>query len=165
MLGLLQGDEGSDTEARIRASIVRLKRELAVKTILVVEDNRDFAEMLQSLLTVYGNFDESQVTIADSSSEALDKLSTQSVSYIILDVNLPDQNGYELYEELIDQKLITEEQRIIFLSGDLNGQMMSTKHVKDKNNIFFLDKTCEPEQLMKKLKLYFKDPDFHASSA
>lgn len=62
------------------------------KKVLVVEDCSDTIELLRKGLTLLGW----NVVLARSGQEALNKLACNSPSVILLDVRMPEMNGFEL---------------------------------------------------------------------
>jgi CheY-like chemotaxis protein len=72
----------------------------ANKHILVIEDDEDAAELLQLFLSHLGH----TVTTQYSGAEALQAAENQRFDHILMDLTLPDYNGYDLASEL-KQKL------------------------------------------------------------
>jgi CheY-like chemotaxis protein len=64
--------------------------------VLVVEDNRDSAESLRRLLEICGY----TVTVAESAMEGLETAQRIVPDVILLDIGLPDSDGFALAEEL-----------------------------------------------------------------
>ncbi len=62
------------------------------KKILIVEDFCDLRELLGTLLTAWGW----NPILAESGRDALDKLNHETPSVILMDMGLPDMNGFEL---------------------------------------------------------------------
>jgi PAS domain S-box-containing protein len=62
------------------------------RRILVVDDNRDAAETLAELLTMLGN----EVTVALDGTSAVDRVKQIGPDVVLLDIGLPDINGYEV---------------------------------------------------------------------
>ena len=60
--------------------------------ILVVDDNRDILDLVQRVLQTYGH----EVVIARDGLEALQQESTSQPDLIVLDVNLPTLDGWEV---------------------------------------------------------------------
>jgi PAS domain S-box-containing protein len=60
--------------------------------ILVVDDNRDAAETLAELLTMLGN----EVAVALDGTSAVDRVKQFRPDVVLLDIGLPDVNGYEV---------------------------------------------------------------------
>ena len=63
---------------------------LADRRILVVEDNRDAAEMLRQILLSSGY----EVTIAHSAQEGLESARRLEPHVVLCDIGLPDSDGY-----------------------------------------------------------------------
>jgi len=71
--------------------------------ILVVDDNPDNQEILSRRLQYQGY----QTVLADSGAEALNKLAQDSFDLVLLDVMMPDMNGYEVLQRMkVDSALI-----------------------------------------------------------
>jgi signal transduction histidine kinase/CheY-like chemotaxis protein len=66
------------------------------RRVLVVDDNRDAAESLALLLKVMGN----ETAIAHLGAEALEKAEAFGPDLVILDIGLPDLDGYEVCRRL-----------------------------------------------------------------
>jgi len=60
--------------------------------ILVVDDNRDILDLVERVLLTYGH----EVVLARDGLEALQQDSTSSPDLIVLDVNLPTLDGWEV---------------------------------------------------------------------
>jgi len=60
--------------------------------ILVVDDNRDILDLVQRVLQTYGH----DVVIARDGLEALQQESTNHPDLVVLDVNLPTLDGWEV---------------------------------------------------------------------
>jgi signal transduction histidine kinase len=65
---------------------------LAARRILVVDDNRDAAESLSTLLTLLG----AHVRVAFSGPEALDAFATYQPGVVLLDIGMPGMDGHEV---------------------------------------------------------------------
>ncbi|MCW8108252.1 response regulator [Alteromonas ponticola] len=80
------------------------------KKILVVEDDFDASELMQLLLTHQGH----DVMIAHNGKEAVQCLKESSFDYVLLDLTLPDTDGYALAEDI---KTYQGDIRIVIVSG------------------------------------------------
>lgn len=80
--------------------------------IMLVEDDLDLSEMVSSYFRVQ-NYD---VLTAAWAEEALKIASESHIDLIILDVRLPDMNGFDLCRELRTKNRRTESTPIIFLT-------------------------------------------------
>ena len=61
-------------------------------TILYVEDNKDNRNLVRRVLEVEGY----AVTEAKDAAQALDRITTGPVDLILMDINMPDMDGYSL---------------------------------------------------------------------
>ena len=68
------------------------------KKILVVEDDRDLVELLQYNLEKEGF----EVEVAYNGVEGLEKVQANPPDAIVLDVMMPEKDGYEMCKELKD---------------------------------------------------------------
>lgn len=80
-----------------------------MKKILLVEDDNSIKTSLKFFLEKE-NF---SVEIASTKKEAIERLNTSFYDLILLDVTLPDGNGYELFQKIKEKKDIP----IIFLTA------------------------------------------------
>lgn len=63
-------------------------------SILIVEDHKILAEVLATILRRSGKFE--VAGIVHSAEDALERLSSQDIALVLVDVSLPDTNGIEL---------------------------------------------------------------------
>jgi CheY-like chemotaxis protein len=64
--------------------------------VLVVDDNEDAAEMLAMALEMFA----CEVVVAHSAAQALELIGIADPALALLDIGLPDMNGYELARRL-----------------------------------------------------------------
>jgi CheY-like chemotaxis protein len=81
------------------------------RRILVVDDNRDAAEGLAALLRLRGH----EVRVAHDGPMALDITATERPSVVLLDIGLPEMDGYEVCRRLRQQGL--NDAQIIAMTG------------------------------------------------
>ena len=77
---------------RIRAHKAKSLGKFPPRRILVVDDNRDAAETLGALLSGLG----ATVSVADSGPAALEILKTFQPEAVLLDIGMPEMDGYEV---------------------------------------------------------------------
>ena len=82
------------------------------KTILIVDDELSILVPLQFLMEKAGYV----TKLAQSGKEAIEKISEIQPDLILLDIMLPDLDGYEIYQ-MIRQRPEWESIRIIFLTA------------------------------------------------
>lgn len=66
--------------------------------ILIVDDDKDLAMIMSDMLESYGY----KVTCVHNGENAFEKLSENTFHAVLLDINLPDSNGYEICRQLRD---------------------------------------------------------------
>lgn len=106
-------------ELRVRVrNLLQATKQKAVKPrvsykgrLLIVEDNVDIANILHTFLTELGY----QVEFAATGKAALEGCQQKLYDLILLDVQLPDMEGYEIIKEL-RQNIRTKHTPIIFLT-------------------------------------------------
>lgn len=117
--------------------------------ILIVDDNQSNLYSLQKLL----ESKDFQVETANSGEEALAKALKNDYALIVLDVQMPDMDGFEVAETLADYSK-TKEVPIIFLSAVNTDKKFITKGyasgAKD-----YVTKPVDPEILLLKVKTFY----------
>ena len=63
---------------------------------MIVDDDKDLSEVMKDMLETY----EYEVELAGSAEEAYEILTGKSYDLLLLDINLPDAEGYEICKEL-----------------------------------------------------------------
>ncbi len=67
-----------------------------MRKILMIDDDKDLSMITQDMLEDYGY----EVALAGSGEEAFELLKKQKADLIILDINLPDETGFQVCKEL-----------------------------------------------------------------
>ncbi|WP_286858241.1 MULTISPECIES: hybrid sensor histidine kinase/response regulator [Sphingobacterium] len=118
--------------------------------ILIVDDNPDNIYSLQKLLESK-NF---KVDTAHSGEEALKKILKYNYALIILDVQMPDMDGFEVAENIAGFSK-TKETPIIFLSAVNTDKRFITKGY-DSGGLDYVTKPVDPDILMLKVKTFYR---------
>ena len=84
-------------------------RQFPRRRILIVDDNRDAAETLGELLRALG----ATVSIAHSGGDALEKLRSFGPDSVLLDIGMPDMDGYEVARRI---RATAEYRRILLIA-------------------------------------------------
>ena len=66
------------------------------RKILIIDDDKDLSMIVQDMLEDYGY----QTALALSAEEAYEKMAADSYHLILLDINLPENSGFEVCQEL-----------------------------------------------------------------
>jgi diguanylate cyclase (GGDEF)-like protein len=80
-------------------------------TILIVDDERFFCSLLQDILK-----DDYQTIIVNDSKKTIETLSCHPIDLILLDIIMPDSNGYEICKSIKSNNLYSD-LPVIFLSA------------------------------------------------
>ena len=95
-----------------------ISRRGAVKCVLVVDDDHSFVRLLRRILEAQG--ERYQVLWAYNAEEALARLSERPVDIVLLDLALPDQDGYSL-ARVIKEKAREREIAIVAVTAEQPG--------------------------------------------
>ena len=117
--------------------------------LLVVDDNIDSADMLVMLLQMLGH--EAQATYTGQT--ALEKAAEYQPDFVLLDIGLPDMNGYEVARHLRQQPQ-TKEVRLIAITG--YGQDSDRQRSKEAGFDRHLVKPVDPQKLQDLLSIRVK---------
>ena len=111
--------------------------------ILLVDDDRQNSEFLQKFLEVEGY----EVFYAENGSKGWEAFSTTKPDLVLLDINMPEMNGFELAQ------LIREQDRdvLIFFLTDRTEKADRLKGFDLKGNDY-IPKPFYPEELIAKIK-------------
>lgn len=118
--------------------------------ILIVDDKPENIFSLRSLLELY----KFEVDTASSGAEALKKILTNSYSLIILDVQMPEMDGFEVAEAISGYSK-SREIPIIFLSAVNTHKKFVTRGF-ESGGIDYVTKPFDPDLLMLKVKTFYR---------
>ena len=117
--------------------------------VLIVDDNPNNIFSLKKLL----ESNDFEVDTAFSGEEALGKALKNSYSLIVLDVQMPDMDGFEVAENLSGYSK-TKEIPIVFLSAVSTEKKFITKGYKS-GGIDYVTKPIDPDILLLKVKTFY----------
>ena len=118
--------------------------------ILVVDDEVNIVKLLESRLTANGY----TVISAYNGREALDKVKQEKTDLIILDLMLPDIDGYEVLR-LLRLEEDYKEVPIIMLTGC--GQMNDIKKGIEGGAVSYIAKPFKPDVLLGIIKGFLRE--------
>lgn len=124
-------------------------REHDLPAVLLVDDLRDNLMVLESLLDDMFEID---IVTATSGSEALNLMSERDFALVLLDVQMPDMDGFEVAERMRANEA-TNHIPIIFVTGV--GK--ETKHIfkgYEAGAVDYLFKPVEPHILRSKVQVF-----------
>jgi len=115
--------------------------------ILLVDDSPENLVSLEAVLAVL----DEELVLARSGTEALRHLLTNDFAAILLDVKMPDLDGFET-AELIRTRLRSRQTPILFLTGYKNEEQLFRGY--DLGAVDFLFKPIVPEVLRSKVSVF-----------
>ena len=120
--------------------------------VLVVDDNSNNRLSLRSLIRE--DFDNVEVLEADSGITALSLLMKKIVDLIILDIQMPQMDGFET-AKMIQSRTRTRHVPIVFLTAAYKSDEFKKKGF-EAGAVDYLTKPIEPEQLSCKINTYLR---------
>jgi two-component system sensor histidine kinase/response regulator len=115
--------------------------------VLVVDDQERNLQQVKKVLT----YDGYQVMTADSGQEALRCLSVRKPDLILLDVVMPDMDGFQVCEE-IKSNPATHDIPIMFLSNDTEHQSLMTGFAK--GGVDYIRKPFNKSELLARVRTH-----------
>ena len=112
------------------------------RRVLVVDDNRDSADMLEALLTMFGH----DVHTAYDGPSALAAATKYGPDVVLLDIGLPGMNGYDVAERLRNSPRFRRTTLIAFTGY---GQEEDRQRARDAGFDDYLVKPVDPTTLAK----------------
>lgn len=118
--------------------------------VLIVDDNQENIFSLKTLLTLH----QFNVDTASSGEEALKKILLNSYSLIILDVQMPEMDGFEVAEAISGYSR-SKDIPIIFLSAVNTHKKFITKGY-ESGGIDYVTKPFDADILLMKVKTFYR---------
>jgi len=121
-----------------------------IKKILIIDDEPDATAFSEAMLSELGDF---EIETAKNGLEGLQKAEVIKPDLIILDVQMPVMNGFQVFKEL-KRKDVTENIPVIMLTGiaTTTGLRYDAKDMGitlGSEPDAFIDKPVEPEEFHK----------------
>lgn len=117
-------------------------------TVLLIEDNPDYAKVVQHWLSQSGGEVEYLLNWTDSLAESRRRLARGNVSVILLDLNLPDSEGSSTFTAVRSQA--PEIPVIILSSGD--DVAMALQLIQEGANNYLVKSSCNSETLTRAIR-------------
>ena len=132
-----------DTPEEIVSPKITIASAAATKPrrILVVDDNEDAAEVTAILLRLEGH----EVAVAHSGAAAIEQIPTALPDILLLDIGLPEMDGYELARHL---RNLPETRDAVFIALTGYGRPDDRQNARDAGYDHHLVKPIEPEELL-----------------
>lgn len=124
-----------------RGSVIRMSTRKPSPKIVLVEDDRILQKVMDRLLKRCGF----RVTVASNANAALLHVRAEAPDLVLMDVNIPGANGYQVMQRLKTERH-TRDIPVIFLTGSDSPQ--SRERASRHGAFEFLEKPCEPRMLL-----------------
>ena len=115
------------------------------KKVLIIEDHRETAEMMSSILGVEGF----ETIWAENGQIGVDKTFAEKPDLILLDIMMPVMSGFEVYQKL---KSNAETKHIPIIIVSVKVTDKSIKERQDMGVEDYLPKPFDPIELIKTVK-------------
>lgn len=116
--------------------------------VLLIEDDRDCAECLALLLRVGGR----AVEIAGDGASALASLDHSAPDVVLIDIGLPDMDGYEVARRLC--RVVAKKPLLVALTGHVRDN--AEQRASEEGFAYHLVKPVDPAVLLALLDEYAK---------
>jgi HAMP domain-containing protein/CheY-like chemotaxis protein/signal transduction histidine kinase len=128
----------------------RIKRfvEPHLKRLLIVEDNDIERDSIVELL----NHDDIEIATASTGAEALEKLMDRSFDCCVLDLRLPDMNGFELLSRIQADPALRDIPIVVFTGKDLSAA--EEKQLRTMAKSILVKDVQSPERLFDETALF-----------
>jgi CheY-like chemotaxis protein/two-component sensor histidine kinase len=133
------------------APLETAKQPVHTSRVLVVDDNMDAADMLVVMLQMFGH----EVQATYSGQTALETAVAYQPDCVLLDIGLPDMNGYEVARHLRQQPQ-TKDVRLIAMTG--YGQESDRQSTQEAGFDHHFVKPADPQKLQDLLATLTKQP-------
>ncbi|HEY1936881.1 MAG TPA: HAMP domain-containing protein [Candidatus Angelobacter sp.] len=134
----------------IEAALTRIKEYAKPrrKQLLVVEDNPAEQLSIKELL----GYDDVDVTVAATGTEALNLVSSKQFDCAVLDLRLPDMTGFEVLEQLKDEAAINDLPVVVFTGKELSAEEDARLHTLARSVV--VKDVESPERLLDETALF-----------
>jgi CheY-like chemotaxis protein len=120
------------------------------KKIMIVEDDQFLIRALSDKLTSEGH----NVILAGNGEEALEKISSESPSLIILDLIMPTMNGFEFLEAVHNDSKIPEIPIVVISNLGQDSDIEKAKGFGAKE--FFIKSNLQLKEVVEVVNKYIK---------
>jgi len=117
--------------------------------ILVVDDQRDILELTSTVLAGAGY----RVTTADSGAEALRALVRRSVDLVLLDINMPEMDGWETLRLIRADDALRDLPVVMF---SVKGELRDKVQGMQEGALDYITKPFEVDTLLLRIRRVFE---------
>jgi len=138
------------TSEGLDAALSRIKEYAAPrrKRLLVIEDNPAEQLSIKELL----GYDDLDVTVVSTGTEALEAVNQQSFDCVVLDLRLPDMSGFEVLERFRDTPALSDLPVVVFTGRELSSEEDAHLHTLARSVV--VKGVESPERLLDETALF-----------
>ena len=115
--------------------------------ILIIDDEPDFAKLLKKRLEINGF----EVAIAVNGNEGLNKIKAEKPDLVLLDILMPEKDGYTLLQEMKGDESISKTPVIVVTAKPYMQDLFAIEGIHD-----YLVKPIDDDDLLLRIKLALK---------
>ena len=120
--------------------------------ILVVDDQRDILDLTATVLAAGGY----GVTAVDSGVEALDRLARETFDLVLLDINMPEMDGWETLRLIRADELLADLPVVMF---SVKGELRDKVQGMQEGALDYITKPFEVDQLLSRVRQVIESID------
>ena len=122
-------------------------QEAEQRSVLIVDDNDHITKMISSFL----GMNDYDCTVVNDGKEAMELLKTNQYDSVLLDLSMPEFDGYDILETLKNENP-EQLSKIIILTAS-NVQIENVRRFKELGISSCLQKPVDMDQLLEKIKI------------
>lgn len=123
------------------------------RAILIVDDNPHNLQSFQEVLRSLGR----KIILCESGQEALTIASNQPIAVLLMDVQMPEMNGFEV-ADLLKARKATQDIPILFISAACNNDDFVNRGYAS-GAVDYLAKPIDPSLLLNKIQIFLQISD------
>lgn len=118
--------------------------------VLIVDDNPDFVEATKLILEKKGGY---EVVVAYDGVEGLEKTKSEKPDLIVLDVMMPNKDGYKMCAELKEDAEYSDIPIILLtaVASHISDTQYTPRMGMETEADDYLDKPAEPKEILKRV--------------
>ena len=121
-----------------------------MKKIVVVDDDQDILYTIEKVIEYYRDY---KITTLDNGKKLFESLKKESPNLIILDITMPDMNGWDIHGKL-KSKIEWRNIPIIFISSVVDDKSIRKANVIGDD---FIEKPFENNKLLLRIDKFLTD--------
>jgi len=121
-----------------------------IKKILVIDDEKDVVELIKARLEA----NKYEVLTAFNGKEGLEKAKSGQPNLILLDIMMPEMDGFGVLGKLRDMRLKKEIKNIPVIMLTAKGEVSSMSRARELGSVDYFVKPFDSEELLRYIRRY-----------